>query len=61
VKLPKRKDSCTFKRETSLDNQERIYLAGCRADILPANAAGAPRYISSRRVACTTASSLLRV
>jgi hypothetical protein len=25
MKPLKRKDSCTFKRETSLDNQERIY------------------------------------
>ncbi len=26
MKSLKRKDSCTFKREISLDNQERIYL-----------------------------------
>ena len=29
----KRKDSCTFKRETSLDNQERIYLLERTADL----------------------------
>ena len=35
MNLTKRKVSCTFKRETPLEIQERIYLLAQRVDVLP--------------------------